>query len=206
MRPSDKPERLLIASGNAGKVREFGRLLAELPVELLDLTRFQFAMEPDESGSTFAENAILKAKGYAAQTGEWVIADDSGLEIDALDGAPGVFSARLGGVETGYSDKMQIVLNRLQGVDDKRRGARFVSVIALARPSGKVEFTVEGECRGRIANLPRGGKGFGYDPIFIPDGFDRTFGELNDAQKRLISHRGRASAEFIRKMLDFIGV
>ncbi|HLA96192.1 MAG TPA: RdgB/HAM1 family non-canonical purine NTP pyrophosphatase [Pyrinomonadaceae bacterium] len=203
---SSNPERLLIASGNKGKIREFENLLAELPLELIDLERFPSALEPEENGATFAENAIIKAKAYASQTGEWAIADDSGLEIDALNGTPGVLSARFGGVETGYSDKMTMVLERMQNVDEKDRGARFVSVIAFAGPDAEIEFTVEGECRGIIALAPRGTNGFGYDPIFIPEKFDRTFGELTDLEKRSISHRGKASAEFIRKMLDFMGV
>lgn len=200
------PQRVLIATGNQGKIREFGFLLSPLNIALATLTDFPTIDEPEETGSTFAANAELKASYYAAQTGEWSIADDSGLEIDFLDGRPGVLSARYGGVETSYQEKMQLVLNELRNATKDERGAQFVSVIALADPSGEVRIIAEGICRGVIANGPRGTGGFGYDPLFIPDGFDRTFGEMTDEEKRSLSHRGKASLQFIRKMTDFTGV
>ena len=200
------PKRILIASGNNGKIREFEFLLRPLRIELLTLADFPHIAEPEETGSTFTANAELKASYYAAQTGEWSIADDSGLEIDLLDGRPGVLSARYGGAATSYQEKMQLVLNELRDTAKDERGAQFVSVIALADPSGEIHLTAEGICRGSIADSPRGGNGFGYDPIFIPDGFDRTFGEMSDDEKRSLSHRGKASFEFIRKMSDFTGV
>jgi XTP/dITP diphosphohydrolase len=200
------PQRLLIASGNKGKLREFEHLLRPLQVALPPLSDFTHVTEPAETGTTFAANAELKASYYAVQTGEWSIADDSGLEIDLLDGRPGVLSARYGGINTPYSQKMQLVLNELSEARKDARGAQFVSVIALADPSGQIRFTAEGICRGSIADAPRGDNGFGYDPIFEPIGFDRTFGEMSDVEKRFLSHRGKASIEFIRKMSDFTGV
>lgn len=200
------PRRVLIASGNQGKIREFGFLLRPRNIALATLTDFPAIYEPEETGTTFGANAELKATYYALQTGEWSIADDSGLEIDFLDGRPGVLSARYGGVEASYQEKMQLVLNELSNAPKDERGAQFVSVIALADPSGEIRFTAEGICRGSIANEPRGSNGFGYDPIFIPDGFDRTFGEMSDEAKRSLSHRGKASLQFIRKMTDFTGV
>lgn len=200
------PQRVLIATGNKGKIREFDFLLRPLQIVLVALSDFPHIDEPAETGSTFTANAELKASYYARQTGEWSIADDSGLEIDILDGRPGVLSARYGGVETSYEDKMHLVLNKLGDATKDQRGAQFVSVIALADPSGEIRFTAEGICRGSIADAPRGSNGFGYDPIFVPDGFDRTFGEMSDAEKRSLSHRGKASLQFIRKMSDFTGV
>ena len=203
---TSRPERILLASGNSGKIREFKFLLRPLQIALATLSEFHHIAEPQETGSTFAANAELKASFYAMNTGEWTIADDSGLEIDLLDGRPGVLSARYGGVGTSYPDKMQLVLNEIRDATKDERGAQFVSVVALADPSGEVRLTAEGICRGSIAEHPRGSNGFGYDPIFIPDGFDRTFGEMSDYEKRSLSHRGKASIEFIRKMSDFTGV
>jgi len=206
MNKESTPQRILIASGNKGKLREFDFLLRPLQIELAALRDFPIIAEPEETGSTFAANAGLKASYYAIQTGEWSIADDSGLEVDFLDGRPGVLSARYGGTETPYSDKMQLLLDELSEAPQVQRGAQFVSVIALADPLGNICFTAEGICRGSIAHHPRGSNGFGYDPIFEPDGFDRTFGEMSDVEKRSLSHRGKASFEFIRKMSDFTGV
>lgn len=200
------PQRILIASGNKGKIREFEFLLRPLQIVLASLSEFPHLTEPEETGTTFAANAALKASYYAVRTSEWSIADDSGLEIDLLDGRPGVLSARYGGIETPYSEKMQLVLKELDAATKDQRGARFVSVIALADPTGEVRFSAEGVCRGSIVDSPRGSNGFGYDPIFQPEGFDLTFGEMSDDEKRSLSHRGRASIEFIRKMSDFTGV
>lgn len=200
------PSRLVIATRNRGKVAELERLLAPLPFPLEDLSAYPGLAEPDETGETFAENAAIKAKAYAAGTREWVLADDSGLEVDALGGEPGVHSARFAGRTSGYDEKMKIILGKLAGVDGSARAARFVCVIALADPSGRIAFEARGECPGTIAPETRGSNGFGYDPIFVPDGFVRTFGEMSDEEKRALSHRGKASQEFIRKMLDFIGL
>ncbi|MDI1241474.1 MAG: RdgB/HAM1 family non-canonical purine NTP pyrophosphatase [bacterium] len=200
------PQRVLIASGNNGKVREFEFLLRPMQIALVTVSEYPHIPQPEETGMTFAANAELKATHYALQTGEWSIADDSGLEIDILNGRPGVLSARYGGAETPYAEKMRLMLDELVEAADDQRGAQFISVIALADPSGKIRLTAEGVCRGSITGSPRGSNGFGYDPIFQPDGFNRTFGEMSDDEKRLLSHRGKASFEFIRKMSDFTGV
>jgi len=206
MKIDNVPGCVLLASGNKGKLREFETLFRPLGIVLVTLSEFPSIPEPDETGATFTENAMLKASYYAMQTGQWSIADDSGLEIDGLGGRPGVLSARFGGIGTSYADKMEFVLRELNERKKDQRGAQFVSVIALADPSGEIRFTAEGVCRGTIAERPRGTKGFGYDPIFIPTGFDRTFGELSNDEKLSLSHRGKASIEFIRKMSDFTGV
>lgn len=200
------PQRILIASGNKEKIRELVSLLSPLQIEFATLREFPHLAEPEETGSTFTANAELKASYYAVQASEWSVADDSGLEIDFLGGRPGVLSARYGGIETPCSEKMQLVLNELSGATKEQRVAQFVSVIALADPSGKICITAEGVCRGSIADQPRGNHGFGYDPIFVPEGFNRTFAEMSDEEKRSFSHRGKASFEFIRKMSDFTGV
>jgi XTP/dITP diphosphohydrolase len=160
----------------------------------------------EETGSTFQENAVLKARAFAAQTGELCLADDSGLEIEALGHAPGVYSARFAGADTGYDIKISKLLTLLEQTGDVARRARFACVMALADPGGEVLHTAEGICAGRIAPEPRGTNGFGYDPIFIPDGFDRTFGELDAGTKREMSHRGRAARLILRYLLDFIGL
>lgn len=199
-------ERLLIATGNKGKIAELRDLLRPLGCPLINLDDLADIPAPEETGATFADNAALKAAYYAQASREWAIADDSGLVIDFLDGAPGVYSARFAGEDSSYPEKMEFVLSRMKGAKDGERSARFGCVIKVADPDGKVLITAEGTCEGSIAQAPRGNDGFGYDPIFIPDGFDRTFGELTDGEKRSISHRGRASSDLIRQMLDFTGV
>jgi XTP/dITP diphosphohydrolase len=153
--------------------------------------------EVEETGITFAENAALKAVGCATQTGLFALADDSGLEVEALDNAPGVFSARYGGPDTSFAEKMIKLLDEVDKTGDSMRRARFVCAMAFANPSGEILFTTEGICNGKIALHPRGAGGFGYDPLFIPDGFDRTFGELSEAIKGKISHRARAFEQII---------
>ncbi len=198
--------RLLIATRNAGKVNELRDLLSGMPVELLNLNDVAPVPEVEETGATFEENAILKARGYALQTGTWALADDSGLEIEALDGAPGVLSARYGGSETGFAEKIQRLLSEIDETEDPERRARFVCSVALADAEGEVRFTAEGICAGTIAEEPRGTGGFGYDPIFIPDGFNSTFGELPVRIKQQISHRGRAIAKIMPFLRDFLDI
>jgi XTP/dITP diphosphohydrolase len=140
------------------------------------------------------------------QTGLWALADDSGLEITALNNAPGVLSARYGGDEIGFDQKMSMLLREMEMADDQRRDARFVCSMALADENGEILLTSVGVCEGRIAPAPRGNGGFGYDSMFIPNGYDRTFGELAGTVKREISHRARASRAIIRYLPDFIVV
>jgi XTP/dITP diphosphohydrolase len=195
--------KLVIATKNCGKIAEIRQLLAKMPLEVSSLDEFTGIEEVAETGNTFSENARLKAAGYALQTGSYALADDSGLEIEALGGAPGVLSARYGGAETGYQEKMNRVLSELAGIPENQRRARFVCVMALADRDGKILHQVEGVCSGGIAFNSRGTGGFGYDPIFIPAGFAGTFGELDDDIKQQISHRARAISEIMRFLLDF---
>ena len=197
---------LLLATGNEGKVRELRELFRSVPLEIKSLRDFEGLSAVEESGSTFQENAELKARGFAIQAGRLSIADDSGLEVEALGNAPGVYSARFAGADTGYAVKIPRLLSMLNETGDKERRAQFVCVMALADGDGRLLHTVKGVCTGTIADEPRGSHGFGYDPIFIPDGFDLTFGELGNDVKKTISHRAKATELIIRYLLDFIAV
>lgn len=188
---------LTIATFNQGKLAEYLQLLREIEIDLKGLADFDNIVEVDESGDTFVENARLKACGYAIQTGTATLADDSGLVVDALDGQPGVLSARYGGDSLDFAGKMALLLDNLHESGKEDRRARFVCEIALADEEGAVCFNARGVCEGRIAHSPRGSGGFGYDPIFLPDGFLYTFGELSPAIKQEISHRARAFAQII---------
>lgn len=198
--------KLLVATNNQGKLGELQGLLAELPIYLLSLSDIGCTAEVEETGSTFAENAALKAGGYASLSGLMTIADDSGLEVEALDNRPGVLSARYGGAEIGFDEKMQMLLGELSATGETHRRARFVSSIAIANAAGEIVHSAEGICTGTIAPFPRGSNGFGYDPLFIPDGFDLTFGELSDGVKEKISHRARAFCEIIPFLRLFYAV
>lgn len=186
------PEKLLIATRNTGKLRELQQILTNLPFVLTDLTDFPSIQEIAETGQTFIENAESKAAGYANQTRLLTLADDSGLEIDALGGAPGVKSARYLGESVSFAVRIQSLLERLSGIEVSKRTARFVCAIAMASREGKILNTSIGTCEGKIASEARGTGGFGYDPIFIPEGYDLTFGELKSEIKNRISHRARA--------------
>lgn len=196
-------EQILIATGNIGKVRELEELLSDLPLALRSLSEFPNVREVEETGTTFAENAIFKAKGYAVQTGILTLADDSGLEVEVLNGAPGVFSARFAGKNASDNEKIAKLLNKLHNKTDRR--ARFVCSAAIADKTGAIKCLSEGVCSGSIALNPHGTSGFGYDPIFIPDGFEQTFGELSNEEKQKISHRGRAMEKIIQYLRDFYG-
>lgn len=185
---------LLIATGNAGKLREFIWLLRKLPLRLRSLREFPHIAEVAETGATFAENAALKAQSYCAQTGLWTLADDSGLEVDALGGAPGLYSARYAGAEATDAMRRARLLAELAQTGDAERLARFVCVIALASAATDAPVLFSGVCTGRIAPVERGRHGFGYDPLFVPDGYEQTFGELTDDIKQNISARARALA------------
>lgn len=184
---------VLIATTNRGKLREYEELLARVPLRPRSLVDLPAPPnEPPEEHDSFAENAIAKARIYARETGLLTLADDSGLEVAALDGAPGVRTKRFFGEGVADAERNRRLLDRLRDVMDRR--ARFVCVIALAWPNGPVE-TFEGVCPGRIADAPAGTNGFGYDPVFIADGYDRTMAELPSEVKNRISHRGRAAAK-----------
>ncbi len=201
---TSKRNKLLIATHNAGKLFELTEMLKGLPIDLVSLKDFPNAIEVDESGLTFSENARLKASGYALQARLNAIADDSGLEIEALCGRPGILSARYGGAATGFDEKMALILDEIAVADEPSRRARFVCSIAIADPGGIILHQAEGVCNGAIAAEPRGIGGFGYDPLFIPDGYAKTFAELPAAVKREISHRSRAFRRIIPFLRDFM--
>ncbi|MBA2503075.1 MAG: XTP/dITP diphosphatase [Pyrinomonadaceae bacterium] len=195
---------LMIATRNEGKLREIAASLADLPVRLGGFADFPHLQEAEETGVTFAENAMLKARACAAQTKLLTIADDSGLEVDALDGRPGIRSARYAGENKSDEERMERLLAELGDVPEEKRQARFVCALAVADPTTNFLQVFTGTCEGRIAFQPRGGSGFGYDPIFIPDGYRQTFGELPARVKKQISHRARAleaAASFLRERI-----
>ncbi len=187
---------LLVATTNEGKVKEIQKLLSKTPVELLSLNLFDVG-EVNETGATFAENSELKARSYAQKTGHWTLADDSGLEVRALGGAPGVISARYAGVGASDSENVAKLLSELAEVSDTHRLARFVCSISVSDKFGNIHFKSEGICSGTISFSPRGDNGFGYDPIFIPEGFEKTFAELDDSIKQRLSHRAMALKKII---------
>ncbi len=201
-----QPKSLVLATGNAGKIRELTELFRALPFELKSLRDFENITDVDETGSTFLENAEIKARGFARQTNHLSLADDSGLEIEALGNAPGVYSARFAGEDAGYDVKIPKLLRMLEETGDAARRARFVCVMALADKQGRIIYSAEGICSGSIVDGPRGENGFGYDPIFVPDGSSQTFGELGDDVKVSISHRAKAAELIIRYLLDFIAI
>jgi XTP/dITP diphosphohydrolase len=183
---------LLLGTRNTGKVREIEIILRDVPWQIRSLREFENVGVAAETADTYAENAIGKAQFYARATGLCALADDSGLEVEALGGAPGVFSARYAGEGASDADRRVLLLSQLAHVPIDNRRARFVSVVAVAEPSGYVLNVSEGTCSGRITLEPRGEGGFGYDPLFVPDGFEQTFAELSDSIKNRISHRARA--------------
>lgn len=190
--------KLLIATTNAGKVREIGSLLEGLPYDVIGLQDLPAAPPPvDETGVTFTENAILKSEYYFAHTGLLSLADDSGLEVDALDGAPGIYSARFAGEDATDADRVVKLLEALQNVPDAKRTARFVCSIALTgHINGERQTHVfEGFADGLITRETRGSGGFGYDPVFFDPELGRTFAELTRAEKSARSHRGKALAQ-----------
>ena len=191
--------RLLLATRNEGKLAELQRMLAAFEVVgLADVPEFTDA---PETGATFAENALAKARDAVAATGLVSVADDSGLAVDALNGMPGVLSARWSGRHGDDRANTELLLGQLTDVPDERRGAAFVCAAALVVPDGP-EVVVHGEWRGRIVRAPRGSNGFGYDPVFVPEGEQRTSAELSAAEKDAASHRARALAALLPHLHD----
>ena len=200
------PPRLLLASANQGKLRELRTILDGLPVELVGLAEAGLGEPPEveETGATFLENALLKGRAYAAWSGLAAVADDSGLEVDALGGAPGVRSARYAGQGASDQANLDKLLAELTGVPPERRTARFRCTAVLVDPDwgsgglkprppeGRGEWHAEAAWEGRLLDAPRGTGGFGYDPVFVPDGWDRTSAEVDQATKDAASHRGKA--------------
>ena len=197
--------RLLLATTNSKKVAELRRMVAALGVEVLTPSDVGGLDEVEEDGSTFTSNAELKAVAAARATGCWALSDDSGLEVEFLEGAPGVRSARYAGAHGDDEANNRLLLERLRGVPAEHRGARFVCALALAEPSGALACTIVGTAAGRILEAPRGDGDFGYDPLFLftEDGFEvtgRGFAELSPEQKATVSHRGRALHELLGRL------
>jgi XTP/dITP diphosphohydrolase len=184
---------LLLASANRGKLRELRTILAGLPVELVGLAEAGLGDQPEveETGDSFLENALLKARAYAGWSGLAAVADDSGLEVDALGGAPGVRSARYAGQGASDQANLDKLLAALAGVPPERRAARFRCAAVLVDPDGG-EWHAEASWEGRLLDTPRGANGFGYDPVFLPDGWELTSAEVDQATKDAASHRGQA--------------
>ena len=195
---------LVLGTNNAKKLVELRMLLPEDQIQLTSLAEIPDSIDVDETGETFRENAALKATEQAKHLGRWVLAEDSGLSVDALKGRPGVYSARYAGVHGEDEANNDKVLRELKGVPADRRGAQFNCYLCLSDPSGNVVLEDFGICRGRIAEGRSGSAGFGYDPLFVIPEYHRTFGELNLAVKRAISHRSRALRRFIPRLLEVI--
>jgi XTP/dITP diphosphohydrolase len=194
---------VLLGTSNQNKLAELRAILGDLPLTLLSLDNISPVPDVAETGATFAENAILKALAYARVSDLLTLADDSGLEIDALGGAPGVYSARWAGVDTPYSERFRLIMDRLAGTLEERRTARFRCVIAIASPQGLLA-TAEGVLEGSIAAAPRGDGGFGYDPIFYLPAYGKTLAEVPAEVKNRISHRARAAAQARQELLDIV--
>ncbi len=184
-------ERIIFATGNEGKMREIRMILADLGIPVVSMKEAGISAEVEENGKSFEENALIKAVAVMKQCGEIVLADDSGLEIDFLDGAPGIYSARFMGEDTSYDIKNAALIEKLDGVPDEQRTARFVCVIACAFPDGRT-LTSYGAMEGRIGYEIKGENGFGYDPIFYLPEYGCTSAEISPEQKNELSHRGKA--------------
>lgn len=184
-------KRIIFATGNAGKMKEIRMILADLGMPVVSMKEAGVSVEIEENGTSFEENAVIKASTIMEQTGEITMADDSGLEIDALNKEPGIYSARYMGEDTSYEIKNQNLIDRLQGVPEEKRTARFVCAVACAFPDGRV-FTVTRTMEGIIAEESRGANGFGYDPIFYLPEKGCTSAEISAEEKNELSHRGKA--------------
>lgn len=183
--------KIIFATGNQGKMHEIRQILGDMDLKVVSMKEAGIDIDIVEDGTTFEENAIIKAKAVAAYTDAIVLADDSGLEIEYLNNEPGIYSARYMGADTPYSVKNQNFIDRLKGVPDEKRTARFVCVIAAAMPDGEI-FTTKGVIEGRIAEEEKGENGFGFDPIFYVPEYGCTTAQLSEEQKNAISHRGKA--------------
>ena len=191
-------KKLLLATNNQGKIKEIKNILIDLPFKILTLKDVKIRDLSEESGNSFQENALSKAKEVGNKSGILTLADDSGLEIEALGGRPGIHSARY--VSGSDMDRINKVLSEMKGVPPGKRKARFISVIALYDPLNKKEFVAKGQATGKITLAPIGTNGFGYDPIFLSDDLKKTFGQASDKEKSEISHRARG----LYKMLDIL--
>lgn len=195
---------LVFGTGNRKKAGELADLLRGAPLELKTLADFGTPLEVDESGASFAENAAIKATAQARHLGQWVLGDDSGLCVDALQGAPDIYSARYAGPGATDADNRRKLLAELEGVAEQRRGAHFVCTLALADPSGTIRAHSSGACHGRIRTAEAGSGGFGYDPLFEIVEYHRTFGELSPAVKACLSHRARAMGRIVPQVVALL--
>ncbi len=195
--------KLIVATRNRGKLAEIRSILADLPYSILEMGEVEFYNEVEETGDTFLENSLIKAKTIARLTGYFTIADDSGLEVAFLGGKPGVHSARYAGPQSTDEENYEKLLRELTGVPREKRRAAFRCVMVLAAPSGRWVASV-GSCHGEIASQPRGNYGFGYDPVFFVPDFNRTMAEIPPEEKNRISHRARALAKMKTLIDDFI--
>jgi XTP/dITP diphosphohydrolase len=193
---------LVLGTHNVKKARELRFVLEPRGFQVLTLADFDSAIEVEEKGSTFAENAVLKASQQARHLKRWVLAEDSGLSVDALDGRPGVYSARFSGEDATDARNNELLLDKLNGTPINQRTAHYVCHVALADPAGIIRLECEATCSGRIRTEPAGNAGFGYDPVFEIVEYHRTFGELGDAVKSLLSHRGRALRLVIPRLVE----
>ena len=193
--------KIIFATGNEEKMREIREILASLPVEVLSMKEAGIQADIIEDGKTFEENAVIKAKAIAQLSEEIVLADDSGLVIDYLNGEPGIYSARYMGEDTSYRIKNENLIQRLEGVPDEERTARFVCAIAAAFPDGTV-LTTEGTVEGRIGYEEKGENGFGYDPVFYLPEYGCTTAQLTEEKKNEISHRGKALRKMVEKLRE----
>ena len=191
--------KVLIASKNQGKIREFKQMLADWPVSFVALDEWPDIEEPEETGATFLANASLKAAYYAKETGMISLADDSGLAVDSLNGAPGVLSARYSGSHGDDAANNRLVLSQLSNVPDARRTGRFLCALAIALPDGKIVATTEGSCEGLILREEKGAGGFGYDPLFWSPVLKKTLSEATSDEKNSVSHRGNALRALAKK-------
>ena len=190
---------IVLATRNKKKIEEIKRIVRDMPATIYTLDDFPGCPEVEEDGKTFEENAVKKARAVSKYAKMPALADDSGLEVYALGGAPGVFSARYAGKGASDRDNTEKLLNEMSSVPNDNRGARFVCCIALAFPDSRVE-TFSGYAEGLIGKEPKGANGFGYDPVFYPKGHGRTFAEMSDKEKDLLSHRGAA----LVRLYDFL--
>lgn len=194
--------KLVLASNNAHKLEEIGKILATLGMEVVPQKELGISIEPDETGETFEENSYIKAKAILDACGLPTIADDSGLMVDALDGAPGVYSARFGGAHNRTDrDRLEYLLKQMENVPEENRGAKFVTVITMLLPDGR-KVVARGEVHGKILSEPRGENGFGYDPVFYCPEAGNTFAMLPAEEKNRISHRARALQAFVEKLKE----
>jgi XTP/dITP diphosphohydrolase len=201
----DTASPLLVGTRNRKKGEELRHLLVPLGLDVLTLADFPDAIDVVEDGDSFAANAVLKASRQARHLGRWVLADDSGLEVDALGGQPGIYSARFAGANSSDEQNNARLLERLGDVPLEKRTARYVCHVAVADPTGTVRAESQGVCHGRIRFEPAGTNGFGYDPLFEVVEYHRTFGELGPAVKRALSHRSRALRAILPKMAALMG-